>query len=83
MRSVDLVDANQANDSQGIAIPAPVSTPRATLTRSPSQEVLDEWDWTEHFSPQPETLKYINFLTEKFDLKRDMQFDTRVRSSCF
>jgi cation diffusion facilitator CzcD-associated flavoprotein CzcO len=45
--------------------------------------VLDEWDWTEHFSPQPETLKYINFLTEKFDLKRDMQFDTRVRSACF
>lgn len=48
-----------------------------------SQEVLDEWDWTEHFSPQPETLKYINFLTDKFDLRKDMQFDTRIKSAKF
>jgi cation diffusion facilitator CzcD-associated flavoprotein CzcO len=54
-----------------------------SYTFSFSQEVLDEWDWTEHFSPQPETLKYINFLTEKFDLRKDMQFDTRIRSACF
>lgn len=46
-----------------------------------SQEVLDEWDWTEHFSPQPETLRYINFLTEKFDLRKDMQFGTRIESA--
>lgn len=54
-----------------------------SYTFSFSQEVLDEWDWTEHFSPQPETLKYINFLTEKFDLRKDMQFDTRIRSARF
>ncbi|GAB1737378.1 hypothetical protein NU219Hw_g1524t1 [Hortaea werneckii] len=48
-----------------------------------SQEVLDEWDWTEHFSPQPETLKYINFLTDKFDLRKDMKFDTKIRSAKF
>ncbi|KAH7362819.1 phenylacetone monooxygenase [Plectosphaerella cucumerina] len=48
-----------------------------------SQEVLDEWNWTEHFSPQPETLKYIHYLTEKFDLKRDMQFNTKVKSAHF
>jgi cation diffusion facilitator CzcD-associated flavoprotein CzcO len=48
-----------------------------------SQEVLDEWDWTEHFSPQPETLRYIHYLTEKFDLRRDMQFDTKIRSAHF
>ncbi|KAH6693880.1 phenylacetone monooxygenase [Plectosphaerella plurivora] len=48
-----------------------------------SQEVLDEWNWTEHFSPQPETLKYIQFLTKKFDLKRDMQFDTRIKTAKF
>lgn len=48
-----------------------------------SQEVLDEWDWTEHFSPQSETLKYINFLTDKFDLRRHMQFNTRVKSAHF
>ncbi|KAJ4109676.1 hypothetical protein NW768_012112 [Fusarium equiseti] len=48
-----------------------------------SQEVLDEWNWTEHFAPQPETLRYIQYLTSKFDLKRDMQFNTRVKSAKF
>ncbi|KAK1635591.1 phenylacetone monooxygenase [Colletotrichum phormii] len=48
-----------------------------------SQEVLDEWDWTEHFSPQAETLRYIQFLTKKFDLKKDMQFNTRIQSARF
>ncbi|KAH7234350.1 hypothetical protein B0J15DRAFT_154551 [Fusarium solani] len=48
-----------------------------------SQEVLDEWNWTEHFAPQPETLRYIQFLTNKFDLKRDMQFDTQIKSAHF
>ncbi|CRK20589.1 hypothetical protein BN1723_000402 [Verticillium longisporum] len=48
-----------------------------------SQEVLDEWDWTEHFSPQPETLKYIQYLTKKFDLKSGMQFNTRIESAHF
>lgn len=48
-----------------------------------SQEVLDEWAWTEHFSPQPETLRYIQYLTNKFDLKRDMQFNTRINSAHF
>lgn len=45
--------------------------------------MLDEWDWTEHFSPQPETLKYIQFFTKKFDLKMDIQFNTRVKSAHF
>ena len=40
-----------------------------------SQEVLDEWNWTEHFSPQPETLKYLQYVAEKFDLKKDIQQD--------
>ena len=34
-----------------------------------SQELLDEWDWTEHFAPQPETLRYLNFVADKFDLR--------------
>ena len=33
-----------------------------------SQEVLDEWHWTEMFSPQPETLRYLNFVADKFNL---------------
>src|SRR5260221_7409622 len=46
-----------------------------------SKELLDEWDWTEHFSPQPETLKYLNYVADKFDLRRDIQFRSRVRSA--
>ena len=39
-----------------------------------SQELLDEWDWTEHFAAQPETLRYLNYVADKFDLRRDIQF---------
>ena len=43
-----------------------------------SQELLDEWDWTEHFSPQPETEKYLNFMADKFDLRRNIRFSAKV-----
>src|SRR5271169_1216250 len=43
-----------------------------------SQELLDEWHWTEHFSPQPQTLKYLNHVADKFDLRRDIQFRAKV-----
>lgn len=33
-----------------------------------SRELLDEWHWKEMFSPQPENLKYLNFVADKFDL---------------
>lgn len=42
---------------------------------------MDEWSWTEHFSPQPETLRYAQFLTDKFDLRKDMQFNTKVKTA--
>jgi len=48
-----------------------------------SQELLDEWDWTEHFSPQPETLRYLNHVADKFDLRRDIQFSSRVTATHF
>lgn len=44
-----------------------------------SQELLDEWDWTEHFAPQPETERYINFICDKFGLRDDIQFNTRIK----
>jgi cation diffusion facilitator CzcD-associated flavoprotein CzcO len=44
-----------------------------------SRELLDEWHWTERFSPQPETLKYLNFVADKFDLRRHIRFHARVR----
>ena len=43
-----------------------------------SEEVLKEWDWTEHFSPQPETEKYLNYIADKFSLRDDIQFDSKV-----
>ncbi|KAF2094711.1 FAD/NAD(P)-binding domain-containing protein [Rhizodiscina lignyota] len=48
-----------------------------------SQELLDQWDWTEHFAPARETEAYANFICDKFDLRKDMQFHTRVRSAHF
>ncbi len=45
-----------------------------------SQEVLDEWHWKERFSPQPETLKYLQFVTDKFDLRKHMRFNITVEA---
>ncbi len=46
-----------------------------------SNELLQEWDWKEHFSPQPDTLEYLNLVTDKFDLRRDMQFRSTVTAA--
>ena len=43
-----------------------------------SDELLQEWDWSEHFSAQPETLRYCNHVADKFDLRRDIAFNCRV-----
>lgn len=48
-----------------------------------SQELLDEWHWKERFSPQPETLKYLNFVADKFALRDHMQFGCRVEAMHF
>ena len=45
-----------------------------------SREVLDEWHWVERFSPQPENLKYLQFVADKFELRRFMRFGARVAS---
>ena len=43
-----------------------------------SRELLDEWHWKERFSPQPENLRYLQFVVDKFDLRRHMRFGCRV-----
>jgi cation diffusion facilitator CzcD-associated flavoprotein CzcO len=48
-----------------------------------SKELLDEWDWSEHFAGQPETLRYLNFVADKFDLRRDIQFRSRVAAATY
>jgi len=46
-----------------------------------SQELLDEWDWDEHFASQPETERYLNHVADRFDLRRDIQFNTMVTAA--
>ena len=46
-----------------------------------SDELLQEWDWSERFPAQPETERYLNFVADKFELRKDIQFNTRVSGS--
>ncbi|MBI3516880.1 MAG: NAD(P)/FAD-dependent oxidoreductase, partial [Proteobacteria bacterium] len=46
-----------------------------------SPELLAEWSWSEHFAGQPETLRYINHVADKFDLRRDIRFNARVTAA--
>ena len=48
-----------------------------------SEELLQEWDWKEHYSAQPETERYLNYVADKFDLRRDIQFNSRVVSATY
>jgi cation diffusion facilitator CzcD-associated flavoprotein CzcO len=48
-----------------------------------SEELLKEWSWSEHFAAQPETLRYLNHVADKFDLRRDIQFRSRVTSAYY
>ncbi len=45
-----------------------------------SEALEQEWNWPEVFSAQPDILAYANHVAERFDLRRDIQFDTRVTS---
>ena len=46
-----------------------------------SQELLEEWHWAERFSGQPENERYLNYVADKFDLRRDIQFNSRVAAA--
>jgi cation diffusion facilitator CzcD-associated flavoprotein CzcO len=48
-----------------------------------SKELLNEWHWKERFSGQPENLRYLNFVADKFDLRKYMQFNCKVESAHF
>jgi cation diffusion facilitator CzcD-associated flavoprotein CzcO len=45
--------------------------------------LLQEWEWSEHFAGQPETLRYLNHVADKFDLRRDIQFQSRVMAAIY
>src|SRR5256886_2032738 len=48
-----------------------------------SDELQQEWRWTERYASQPEILKYINHVADRFDLRRDIQLETRVTAAVF
>lgn len=48
-----------------------------------SDELQQEWDWSERYAPQPEILKYANHVADRFDLRSGIQFDTRVERAEF
>jgi len=48
-----------------------------------SDELQQEWDWSERYAPQPEILAYANHVADRFNLRTDIQFNTRVERAEF
>lgn len=48
-----------------------------------SDEIQQEWEWSELYATQPEILRYINFVADKLDLRSEVQLNTRVKSAQF
>src|ERR1700729_2720524 len=48
-----------------------------------SDELQQEWNWSERYAPQPEILKYANHVADRFKLRPDIQLDTRVDRASF
>jgi cyclohexanone monooxygenase len=48
-----------------------------------SEDLQQEWVWSERYAPQPEILRYANHVADRFDLRSDIQFDTRVERAVF
>jgi cation diffusion facilitator CzcD-associated flavoprotein CzcO len=48
-----------------------------------SDDILREWDWSEHFAAQPETLRYCNFVADKLNLRPDIEFGFHVTAAVY
>src|SRR5260370_22193785 len=48
-----------------------------------SRQLEQDWEWTERYATQPEILKYANHVADRFDLRRDIRFETRVTKAAF
>src|SRR6266446_9715115 len=48
-----------------------------------SEELLQEWDWKEHYSGQAENERYLNYVADKFNLRPDIQLNSRVTSAVY
>jgi cyclohexanone monooxygenase len=58
-------------------------SPSVHYSYSFSPELEQEWEWTEKYPTQPEILRYLNHAADRFDLRRDIQFNTRVTSAVY
>ena len=47
------------------------------------KQLLQEWEWSERYPEQPEILRYLEHVAKRHDLKRDIQFNTRVTGGEF
>ncbi len=48
-----------------------------------SDDLQQEWEWSERYAAQPEILEYLNHVADRFDLRKDIRFETRVESATF
>ena len=48
-----------------------------------SDDLQQEWEWTEKYAPQPEILSYANHVADRFNLGPDIEFNTRVVAAHF
>jgi cyclohexanone monooxygenase len=48
-----------------------------------SDELQQEWNWSERYAPQPEILKYANHVADRFNLRSDIQLNTRIDRAVF
>lgn len=58
-------------------------SPSVHYSYSFSPELEQEWEWTERYPRQPEILRYLNHVADRFDLRRDIQLSTRVQSAVY
>jgi len=47
------------------------------------EDLQQEWEWAERYAPQPEILSYANHVADRFDLRKDIQFETKVTGAAF
>ena len=50
-------------------------------TYSFDPELEDAWTWSEKYATQPEILRYLQFVAERYDLRRDIRFSTKVTAA--
>jgi len=48
-----------------------------------SEDLYKKWRWKDRYASQPEILEYLNFVADELDLRRDIQFKTRVTKASF